>query len=354
MRGLALQGGGAKGAYQVGAILAFNKRGIKFDGAMGTSIGAINAAFYASSNINGLYKLWLTTDCEKLFGFETAIVDAFDDGKINKNYIIKGIESIAKIIKNKGIDTSPIRKLLEKNISEKKLRKSKIDYGLVTFRIKDLKPIKITIKDIPEGKLIDYIIASAYLPCFKFEKIIDNSFYFDGGIYDNCPVDMFMDAGYDEIYVVKAWEGEKLKYKKKLGTKVVVISCREKLGSILSFSPRKAKRKINLGYYDTLRALDNLDGDKYYFKKYNENYYSSLFSSKDMASMRKKYGNLFTSKSNKKFIISIIEQVCDEFKIQQFKVYNMPFLITKLKYKMVSNKNSKFYSFIDKIKVKFE
>ena len=228
----------------------------------------------------------------------------------------------------------------------------KTNYG--TFRIKDLKPIKITIKDIPEGKLIDYIIASAYLPCFKFEKIIDNSFYFDGGIYDNCPVDMFMDAGYDEIYVVKAWEGEKLKYKKKLGTKVVVISCREKLGSILSFSPRKAKRKINLGYYDTLRALDNLDGDKYYFKKYNENYYSSLFSSKDMAFMRKKYGNLFTSKSNKKFIISIIEQVCDEFKIQQFKVYNMPFLITKLKYKMVSNKNSKFYSFIDKIKVKFE
>ena len=47
MRGLVLEGGGAKGAYEAGAIKALQKKKIYFDGVSGTSIGAINAAFYA-------------------------------------------------------------------------------------------------------------------------------------------------------------------------------------------------------------------------------------------------------------------------------------------------------------------
>ena len=39
MRGLVLEGGGAKGAYQAGAIKALEKKGIKFDGVAGTSTG---------------------------------------------------------------------------------------------------------------------------------------------------------------------------------------------------------------------------------------------------------------------------------------------------------------------------
>lgn len=354
MRGLALEGGGAKGAYQAGAIKALNKRGIKFDGVAGTSIGAINAACYASGNFEAMYRVWLTADCEKLFGFETKIVDAFDNREITKDNVKKGLEAIIKIIKNRGIDITNIRKILEKNINEKKLRNSKVDFGLITVRIKDLKPIKITKKDIPEGKLIDYIIASAYLPCFKFQRIIDDNFYFDGGIYNNCPIDMFIENGYDEIYVIKAWEGVKVKYTKKPGVKVIVIGSKEKLGSILSFSPRHAKRKMNLGYYDTIKVLDNLDGERYYFKRHGEKYYTSLFSVSEMNSMKKKYGGLITPKSNKKFIIKVLEEVCDEFKIQQFKVYNIPFLITKLKYMSVSRRNSKYFDFIDKIRVTFE
>ncbi len=354
MKGLALEGGGAKGAYQAGAIKAFNKKGIRFDGVTGTSIGAINAVFYACNNEEAMYKLWLSTDSKELFGIESELFEKIKDGMITKQMLLKGWDSISKIIKNGGVDTSNIRRIITSNVNESKLRKSNIDFGLVTFNISDFKPIEITKKDIPEGKLIDYIIASAYLPGFKEERIIDNKFYFDGGVYSNCPIDLLIKNKYDEIYAVKAWEGSKVKYKHKEGVKVTVIGCKEKLGSILDFSPKTAKRKMNLGYYDTLKVLDKLDGNRYYFKRYSEKYYSGLFDANVIKKIIKKYGNSFVLKSNKSFIIDTIEKICDELKIRQFAIYNMPLLITKLKYLMISNKKSIYYEFIDEIRVKFE
>ena len=77
-RGLLLEGGGAKGAYQAGAIKALNERKFHFDCVGGTSIGAINAACYVSKNCDKMYKMWLRMDCEKLFGLDTSLIKRFD------------------------------------------------------------------------------------------------------------------------------------------------------------------------------------------------------------------------------------------------------------------------------------
>ena len=45
MLGLALEGGGAKGSYEIGAYIALKELGFKFDAVAGTSIGSLNAAF---------------------------------------------------------------------------------------------------------------------------------------------------------------------------------------------------------------------------------------------------------------------------------------------------------------------
>jgi NTE family protein len=47
---LALAAGGARGAYQAGALLYFAERGIVFDAVAGTSIGSLNGAFYAAGD----------------------------------------------------------------------------------------------------------------------------------------------------------------------------------------------------------------------------------------------------------------------------------------------------------------
>ena len=160
MKALILEGGGGKGAYEAGAIKALNKRKIFFDGVGGTSIGAIHAVCYAARSCDVMYKIWLTTNSDELFGIETEILTNFYNKTFTREDIKKGLKSVHNIIKNKGIDTANIRNVLTKNISEKKFRKSKIDFGLNTFSLSDLKPVEVFKEDIPEGKLIDYVLST--------------------------------------------------------------------------------------------------------------------------------------------------------------------------------------------------
>ncbi len=62
-QGLALASGGARGAYQAGALLLMAERGVRFDSVAGTSIGALNGAFYvqgdgSAGHLEKLCHLW--------------------------------------------------------------------------------------------------------------------------------------------------------------------------------------------------------------------------------------------------------------------------------------------------------
>ena len=60
MLGLALEGGGAKGAYEIGAYRALTELGYHFDVICGVSIGAINAALLAQGDCEKAAEFWET------------------------------------------------------------------------------------------------------------------------------------------------------------------------------------------------------------------------------------------------------------------------------------------------------
>ena len=62
MKGLVLEGGGTKGAYQIGAYKALRDLGIEFQGVAGTSIGALNGAYIIQNDIEIMEDIWLTYD----------------------------------------------------------------------------------------------------------------------------------------------------------------------------------------------------------------------------------------------------------------------------------------------------
>ena len=64
--GLVLAGGGALGAYQVGAIEALEQLGYEFDVVTGTSIGAINGALVCAKKTSQLRSLWEDITPEKV------------------------------------------------------------------------------------------------------------------------------------------------------------------------------------------------------------------------------------------------------------------------------------------------
>ncbi len=62
MYGLALEGGGVRGAFHVGAVKALLEEGYEFGGVTGTSIGALNGAMIAQGDFEAGYKLWESMD----------------------------------------------------------------------------------------------------------------------------------------------------------------------------------------------------------------------------------------------------------------------------------------------------
>lgn len=261
-RAVVLSGGGSNGAYQIGVWKALKKLNIKYDIVTGTSVGAINGTMMTQKTYYKAYYFWKRLSFDMIF-----------NEKLKNNYHTKeGKKEVLKmytknIILEGGMEISKLESLLRSVIKIKKVYRSNIDYGLVTFKLSKLKPIEKTKKQIKENEFIDYVIASATcFPAFQ-KKIINNDSYIDGGIYDNLPINLAIKMGADEIIAVDLnCVGIKQNVKKK-NINITYITPRSKLGSFLVFDSDLSNRAIDLGYNDTLKTFGKLDGNIYTFKK---------------------------------------------------------------------------------------
>jgi len=57
MYGVVLEGGGARGAYQIGVYKALIEEGIEVGGIAGTSVGALNGAVLVQGDFEKAYEL---------------------------------------------------------------------------------------------------------------------------------------------------------------------------------------------------------------------------------------------------------------------------------------------------------
>ncbi len=342
MMGLVLGGGGVRGSYQIGVFYALKKSHIKIDGFTGSSIGAFNAAMLASKREEELLYFWRNTEIGKVFGFSDELIKLANSDKFNFKILKAGYNDLIKVIKNKGITTDNLLNILNELNIEESLFKSNKEFGLVTVRAHDFKPIYVFKKDLKNGKLNEYLMASCYLPIFKSKKIIDDNYYLDGGFYDYAPANALLDKGYNKVYVVDLDAlGYRRKYKDK--DKIILIKPSKNLGSIININQKKVSENILLGYYDTLKIVNNLDGNKFIFKIKSNSYYKFLIrkvSKKKLKEMHK----MFRTTNEKKLILKALEYVMNKEKFSYYEVYNPYKLIKKIK-KM--KKDYGVYSFIN-------
>ena len=260
-RGFALEGGGAKGAYQMGVLKAYLEAGYEIHGVVGTSIGAVNAAMIASGELDKSIELWETISFEQLFDQE--FIDII---KPDNNFPGNVTTAVRKFINERGINQTKMREYLEKYIDESKVRASGIDFGLATFSLSERKPYEVFLHDIPDGRLIDYILASAKLPIFSPHHV-DNNRFIDGGFINNCPINMLVDEGYDEIIAIRT-KGLGVYRRFDKNANVTIIQPDESLGNFLDFTAPTAKTNVKRGYCDGLRVIKNLAGKYYYLKDF--------------------------------------------------------------------------------------
>lgn len=261
-RAFVLGGGGARGAYEIGVYQALREVGWQFDIVTGTSVGSINGAVFATGDYELAEEIWQKLDTGMVFNVD---VDETLDLKTKTSLILR---SLAKeMIKTGGGDGKRLRAMLEQYIDEEKLRNSPIEYGLATVDMNSLKLTELTKNEIPEGKLIDYIMASASIfPAIKPQKI-DSVTYMDGGILEQMPMDLAIKCGAQDIIAVEL-DGEGMMHKKPPEeVNVRLLKSRWDLGSIVVFDKNVVKRNIRLGYLDGLKLFSAYDGLYYTFIK---------------------------------------------------------------------------------------
>lgn len=347
MIGLALEGGGVRGSYQAGAYIAFLECKIKIDGVCGTSIGALNASIIASGKGSELPRIWRNSNMGCIFGFSKEYVEAVNSKKINLQYLKTSLLNFINIIQNKGIELTGVKKLIDQELNVDDLLRSKIDFGLVTVRLKDLKPLYLFKNDMKKDKIKDYIIASSFLPIFKMEKLIDDQYYLDGGFYDVGPVNMLLKKGYEKVYLIKI-HGVGIQRKYDEDADVVVIEPKRSLGGVLDLDPKRIDENIKMGYYDTLRVLKGLDGEQYVFKNKSRKYFKWL-NRRVPKYEYKRVKYFLNGKNYKDTTIKAIEYIMMKEEINYYKIYNIKQIIKKLK-KEYKEKNHFVYNYVRKLR----
>lgn len=317
-KALVLGGGGAKGSYQIGVFKALRKIGEKFDIVTGSSIGSINGALYAQGDYFLAKRMWKTIKTNDLFNVP-----------VGETLNLEDYKTLAKeIVSNGGMSFDKATHYLNKVIDEKRIRKSKVDYGLVTVSLTKKLQKCLTKGQIPYGKLTDYIAASCI--CFPFveTKKINGESFIDGGFYDNLPINLAIDMGATEILAIDLNVVGFMKPPKDKKLKIDIIKMPDDKMFTLAFSKKQAEKNFRLGYNDTMKHYGKLDGKIYTFKKgnlesnykYIEKNYLSLIkeilldkNNRTILEIFKigKFKKLFNTITNKKTIKEEVNEVID-------------------------------------------
>lgn len=277
--GLVLEGGGAKGSYQVGAWKALREAGVKIKGIAGASVGALNGAMIAMDNLEKAEYIWDHISYSKVMNVDDAVMELVQNRDLRSAGVALLAAEAKRVLKDKGFDITPLRELIESNIDEEKIRASGRELYITAYSVSDKKLLTMDAREIPDGEMGDMLMASAYLPVFKTEKL-GGKRYLDGGGWDNVPISALLDRDYKDIIVMRIYglgfDSEKVT-KIPEGTHVYHIAPRQSLGGILKFDRKQAHKNMNLGYYDGLRMLYGLEGRWYYLDApEQEGYYMGL------------------------------------------------------------------------------
>lgn len=267
---LVLGGGGTKGIYEFGVWTALRELNIELEAVIGTSIGAINGMWIVQGDYEEAKRIWDTIS----LGDVLKIPQNFSYPPTTGPNSLQTLSLLSKILFRQGsLDSSPLKALIRAQVNPDKLRKSRLDFGIITLDVTRMKPREFFMDDLDQIHLADYLAASAAFPGFKETKFNGRK-YMDGGLYDNVPYRTALKRGYRNIIVVNV-SGLGIHHTMDTqGTQTVFIKNSIEMGHVLEFDRVFLNAFRHLGYLDTLRTFGKLEGHWYFLHK-NEGFYSS-------------------------------------------------------------------------------
>ena len=179
-----LSGGGNLGAVQVGMLLALADRGVSPDLLVGTSVGALNAAYVAAdpspAGVRRLADVW--TSLRRRDVFPTRATGAL--------LAVGGR-------RNAFLDARPLRRLIERHVPYDRLEDAPWPVSVVTTEVTSGREVVLS-----RGPAVDAILASAAIPAVFPPVDVEGHVLMDGGVVNQTPLTVAAELGADVIYVL--------------------------------------------------------------------------------------------------------------------------------------------------------
>ena len=337
--GLVLDGGGARGAYQIGAWKALREAGVHINAVAGTSVGALNGALICMGDLEKAEKIWSEMTFSRVMDVDDAWMERLFQGEQRLADILP---EIRRILAEGGVDVTPLRRLIHETVDEKKIRESGIEFCMTTFSLSEFRKLELSISDIPEGRLEDFLLASAYLIGFRNEKL-EGRRYLDGGLADNVPVAPLVERGYKDIIEIRIYgPGREPRVKLPEDAEIYRIGPRVRLGSILEFDGRRSRQNMKIGYYDAKRMLYGLEGIIYYIdQEYSDEWYERRM--RDVSELEKAELafrlKIAPGYTDKEIYLAVLEASAKQLQVPKYRIYTVDELrkLVQERYEMLAD-----------------
>ncbi|OLC20665.1 MAG: hypothetical protein AUH80_07825 [Chloroflexi bacterium 13_1_40CM_4_65_16] len=179
-----LSGGGSLGAVQVGMLRALFENDCCPDLLIGTSVGAVNAAWVAArpdcDGMAELAEIWMSLRRGNVFPL-SPVTSA------------RGLLGQA----NHFIANDSLRRLLEKHIPYERLEEAAIPVHVVATELKSGRAAILT-----SGPAVPALLASCAIPGVFPPVTINRREYVDGGVANHTPVTVAIELGATKIFVL--------------------------------------------------------------------------------------------------------------------------------------------------------
>lgn len=204
--GLALSGGGARGAAHIGVLRELERRRVPIDYIAGTSIGAIVGGMYASGlDTDAIEKVLVETDWDDIFKDQAPRRDAamrrkFDDEVFQINKEI-GVSDGKLKLPSGFIQGQKLQLLLDKLFAPV-AAVTDFDDLPIPFRAVATDITTSGAVVLGEGSLAVAVRASMSVPPVFATVHADDRILVDGGISNNLPIDVVRNMGADIVIAV--------------------------------------------------------------------------------------------------------------------------------------------------------
>jgi NTE family protein len=182
-----LSGGGSLGAVQVGMLQALAARGIKPDLLVGSSAGALNAAFVAGRGFDDatlaeLAGVWQGLRRQDVFPFAP------------HRHMLALAGARPSLCAPHGL-----LRLIDSHVGYERLEDARIPVHVVATDVLSGREVLLS-----RGDVVTAVLASASIPAVLPAVEIDGRTLFDGGIANNTPISQAVALGADRVVVLPA------------------------------------------------------------------------------------------------------------------------------------------------------